>query len=76
MNWALTNTNRKLEIAFHSLKTHSYLAHKTVIGYYNMQTMVLNTSFKISYSNADHIVSIFLGRFCAKSVTSMTKIIT
>lgn len=75
MNWTLTNTNTKLEISFHTLNNHHYLAHKTVVAYYNMQTIVLNTSFKISYSHHDHIVHHPPNRFYAKSHTSTTKII-
>ena len=66
LNWCLTDCNIKLEIAFYSLKSHNYLAHKSAIGYFNSQSLILNTSFRINYNPSEHIVLLMLVRSSVK----------
>ncbi len=49
MNWANTEQDTRLEISFLSAHNKAYIAHKSVSGSYIDNTMLLNTSFKISY---------------------------
>lgn len=51
LNWPHSTTNTRLEVSFYTLANHTYLAHKTTLAYYNHQTLVLNTSFRINYSS-------------------------
>lgn len=62
LNWSRTDHNARVEVAFYGLNSGVYLAHKTTLGYYNNQSLVLNTSFKIRFNPADHLVSCYLGR--------------
>ncbi len=60
MNWANTEQDTKLEISFLSANNKAYIAHKSVFGSYIDNTILLNISFKISYQDNDHRVSITL----------------
>lgn len=58
LNWTRTDHNARVEVAFYGLQTGTYLAHKTALGYYSHQSLLLNTSFKIHFTRTDHVVSI------------------
>lgn len=73
MNWSLTNHNVRLEVAFYTLKTNNYLAHKSAVGYYNSQSLILNTSFRINYHPSEHLVPPSPPRSSARSPTSATR---
>jgi len=54
-------------VAFYTLRNHNYLAHKSTFGYFNSQSLILNTSFRINYNPTEHIVSLALYRSFARS---------
>ena len=58
LNWTRTEGNARVEVAFYGLQTGAYLAHKTALGYYSHQSLLLNTSFKINFTTAEHVVLI------------------
>ena len=58
LNWTLTNCNTRLEVAFYAQATRNYLAHKTTMGYFSSQFLVVNTSFKIHFNPQEHIVNV------------------
>lgn len=66
LNWTSTDHNVLLEIAFYASKSRAYLAHKTALGSYSGEALLLNTSFKIQYSPEEHIVAVHLFSSSAK----------
>ena len=75
LNWNEGEENTRVEVGFYGINSGCYLAHKTAVGYYSSQSLILNTSFKINFSQAEHIVNPSSHRSFAKYHYLRTKAI-
>lgn len=59
MNWVGLQESLKVEVTFLSASSKAYIAHKSLVAHNADNSLLLNTSFKISYQSDQNHVKFF-----------------